>query len=185
VSGFSPDAVVGRLDRWEGETARLVRYWLSLWRGDRLPMRADFHPRAVSDLLPLICIFDVVPDKSVRCRLVGSRLVEAANGYDITGQDWLALSKPEDRHVRLQRFSDVARGAVGRGTRLARRTSGDAQHAEEILLPFGDVGADGARQVLTHIGWVTSLYDPTLTGLARNNGVLLEFELLPLQASNL
>lgn len=180
MTGFNPEAVERRLETWEGETARLVRYWLSLWRGDRLPMRADFHPRAVTDLLPSICIFDVVPDKSVHCRLVGSRLVEAANGYDITGHDWLALSKPEDRPVRLQRFSDVARGAVGRGVREAERASGDAQYAEEIMLPFGDIAEDGARRVLTHIAWAPSLYDPTLTGLTRNRGVLVDFELIPL-----
>ncbi len=164
------------------EVDRLARFWLSLWRGERLPMRADFQPNAVGDLLPAICIFDVVPSKSVRCRLVGSRLVEAA-GVDATGRDWIEMTAPSDRRERMRRFSEVARGAIGRGLRLGRRQSGDLQYAEEIMLPFGDVSPDGTRQVLTFIAWTPELYNPTITGIERNNGLLLRFALTPLRAS--
>ncbi|HWA90666.1 MAG TPA: PAS domain-containing protein [Rhizomicrobium sp.] len=182
ASGFSASAVRRWLnERKPGpETARLVHYWLSAWKGDRLPLRADFHPREIVDLLPSICIFDVVPEESVRARLVGSRLVEGAGGVDITGCDWLEMTAPADRPVRLQRFGDVARGAIGLGVREARRASGEAQYAEEIMLPFGDFGPGGARQVLTHVAWTPSLYDPVLTGIARNNSLLILFELTPL-----
>jgi hypothetical protein len=155
---------------------RLARYWLSLWRGGRLPMRADFKPRQIVDLLPAVSIFDVVPNVSVRCRLAGSRIVEGA-GQDITGKDWLALTPPENRAARLSRFSEVARGAIGRGLRSARRASGEAQLAEEIMLPFGDVADIGARQVLAYIGWRPTLYDPTITGVTSTGGLLLEFRL--------
>jgi hypothetical protein len=165
------------------QTARLLSYWLSLWKGERLPMRADFRPREIVDLLPSVCIFDVVPEKSVRCRLVGSRMVEGAGGFDITGCDWLELTAPADRPARLKRFSDVARGAIGFGLREARRASGDVQQADEIVLPFGDVGPGGVRQVLTHIAWAQSLYDPTLTGIRNNAGLLNAFELAPLGRS--
>jgi hypothetical protein len=133
------------------EGDRLARYWLSLWRGGRLPMRSDFKPKSIAELLPAISIFDVVPNVSVHCRLAGSRIVEGA-GQDITGKDWLALTPPENRAARLSRFSGVARGAIGRGLRSARRVSGEAQLAEEIMLPFGDVAENGARQVLAHVG---------------------------------
>lgn len=182
MSGFDIAAARNCLDRCSaGATRRLVEYWLSLWRGAEIPMRADFHPKAVSDLLPSIGIFDVVPDKSVRCRLVGSRLVEGAGGVDITGQDWLAMTAPDDRAVRLRRFSNVAQGAIGLGQRAAERASGEHLRAEEVMLPFGDVGPDGARQVLTHIAWTPTLYDPIQTGIAKNSGLLLEFQLIPLR----
>jgi hypothetical protein len=158
---------------------RLARYWLSLWRGDSLPMRADFRPKDITELLPAISIFDVVPGVSVRCRLVGSLIVQGA-GRDIMGLDWLALTPPEDRDVRLSRFSQVSRGAIGRGVRSAKRASGEDQLVEEIMLPFGDVGESGVRQVLTFIGWQPSLYDPTITGVANTGGLLLEFQLTPL-----
>jgi hypothetical protein len=158
----------------EGE--RLAQYWLSLWRGDELPLRADFQPRRVADLLPNIVIFDVVPEKSVHCRLAGSFIVEGA-GRDITGCDWLALTKPEERSERLKRFSDVARGAIGRGIRQVRRASGNEQSCEEIMLPFRDLGANGSRQVLSYIGWQPTVFDPTIRTIANTGGLLREFRL--------
>ncbi len=159
---------------------RFARYWLSLWQGDRLPMRANFKPKAIAGLLPSICIFEVVPGKSVFCRLAGSHIVEGA-GRDITGLDWLALTPPEDRAERLSRFSAVADGAIGRGMRTARRLSGEYQLAEEIMLPFGDAGGGGARQILTFIGWRPSVYDPAVTGITNTGGLLREFRLTQLK----
>lgn len=161
----------------EGE--RLARYWLSLWRGDQLPMRAAFEPRKVGDLLRSLAIFDVVPGESVRCRLAGTFIVEGA-GQDITGADWLAMTRPADRPVRLSRFSDVANGAIGRGMRPARRSSGELQLCEEIMLPFAEVAPDGTRQVLTHVAWRPTLYDPTITGVGNTGGLLVGFQLTPL-----
>jgi len=162
------------------EGDRLARYWLSLWRAGQLPMRADFKPKAITEILPSLSIFEVVLGVSVYCRLAGSHIVQGA-GRDITGLDWLALTPPENRAVRLSRFSDVAHGAVGRGMRSARRVSGDMQLAEEIMLPFGDVGSSGARQVLTYIGWRPSVYDPAITGVTNTGGLLQEFRLTPLR----
>jgi hypothetical protein len=160
------------------DVERLAQYWLSLWRGDELPLRADFQPRKVPDLLPSIMIFDVVPEKSVYCRLAGSFIVEGA-GRDITGCDWLALTKPEERSERLKRFSVVALGAIGRGIRYARRVSGNDQTCEEIMLPFADVGLNGSRQVLSYIGWQPSVFDPTIRGISNSGGLLREFRLTP------
>lgn len=159
---------------------RCARYWLSLWRDDRLPTRNDFKPKAIASLLPSVCIFEVTPGASVHCRLAGSHIVEGA-GRDITGMDWLALTPEENRNERLSRFSEVARGAIGRGVRSARRISGDMQLAEEIMLPFGDVGAAGVRQALTYIGWRPTVYDPAITGVSNTGGLLQEFRLTALR----
>jgi hypothetical protein len=181
VSAFDFIAAQRCFDEYRAgqEGDRLGRYWLSLWRDDRLPMRTDFKPKQVVELLPALSIFDVVPDVSVHCRLAGSRVVEGA-GQDITGKDWLAMTPPDIRAARLSRFSDVARGAIGRGIRSAVRVSGEAQLAEEMMLPFGDVAANGARQVLTFVGWRPSLYDPAITGVTSTGGLLLEFRLTQL-----
>jgi hypothetical protein len=167
-----------RLSR-EGDD--VARYWLSLWRDDQLPRRADFEPKKITPHLRALGIYDVVPDASVRCRLMGSGLAEGL-GQDITGQDWLAFTKPEDRPLRLERWSTVARGAIGRGLRPAHRQSGEYQICEEILLPFDDVAQDGSRQVLYHLSWRQSSYDPTRTGVAHVNGLSVEFHLTDLKA---
>ena len=165
-----------------GSDSRSVAdYWLSLWKGDELPLRADFKPRNISDQLPVISIFEVIPDKSIHCRLHGSVLAQGF-GEDITGKDWLALTPSAERSTRLQRWSDVARGAIGRGLRVGRRESGEPQYSEEMMLPFGEVGADGARQVLYHLSWRQTNYDPTVLNRSARNGLSVEFRLTDLRA---
>jgi hypothetical protein len=167
-------------NRLSSEGNDVARYWLSLWHGDQLPVRADFQPKKIASHLRAVGIYDVVPDVSVRCRLMGSALAEGL-GQDITGQDWLALTRPEDRPVRLQRWSAVANGAIGRGLRPGHRASGEYQISEEILLPFGDVAEDGSRQILFHLSWRQSTYDPTRTGVENVNGLSLEFHITDLR----
>lgn len=184
LTGFSR-AVADRCfaDNPPGSGGRTIAdYWLSLWRGDELPRRADFKPRGVAEQLPLISIFDVVPDKSVHCRLHGSVLAQAL-GEDLTGKDWIAMTAEEDKPVRLQRWSDVARGAIGRGVRAGRRESGEPQYSEEIMLPFGDVTPDGSRQVLYHLSWRQTMYDPTVVDAPTIRSLAIEFRLTDLRAA--
>ncbi len=161
------------------EGAAVAHYWLSLWRGDALPVRADFKPMTIAKELPAIALFDVVPEQSVWCRLQGSALAQGL-GQDITGKDWIAMTKPADRPMRLKRWSDVARGAIGRGLRPGYRESGAVQFSEELMLPFGDIAPDGGRQVLYHISWHQTLYDPTRGGITAVDSVVPEFSLTPL-----
>jgi hypothetical protein len=158
---------------------RVANYWLSLWRGDALPLRADFRPRDIADQLPSIGIFDVIPDKSVRCRLFGSHLTKGI-GRDLTGEDWLAMTPEPLRATRLERYSIIARGAIGRGLRAGARESGEEQFSEEMMLPFAEVAPDGTRQVLIHIAWRQSAYDPTLTTMEHSGKLSVEFRLTPL-----
>ncbi|HSC61650.1 MAG TPA: PAS domain-containing protein [Rhizomicrobium sp.] len=158
----------------------VVDYWLSLWRGDALPSRADFSPKVVVKALPAVAIFDVVPDKSVSCRLMGSTLTQAI-GQDPKGQDWLSLTRPEDRPTRLQRWSDTARGAIGRGLRLGFRESGAKQYSEELLLPFAASEDSDVHQVFYHISWKQSAYDPTRGGIDAVNSITREFRLIDLR----
>ncbi|HWA29555.1 MAG TPA: PAS domain-containing protein [Rhizomicrobium sp.] len=183
MTGFDRDIAVRCFREYPPSTAGklVVDYWLSLWRDNALPQRADFKPKNIARELQAIALFDVVPEKSVICRLIGSALTQGL-GRDITGMDWLALTMPADRPVRLQRWSDVARGAIGRGLRAALRESGTPQHSEELMLPFGDVAADGTRQVLYHLSWRQTEYDPTRGGLESVNRASQEFRLVPLRA---
>jgi len=157
----------------------VVGYWLSLWRGDALPLRADFKPKAVVKALPAIAMFDVVPDRSVHCRLMGSGLTQGL-GQDPKGKDWIALTRQEDRAPRLQRWSDVARGAIGRGLRTGYRASGAKQLSEELMLPFAPAETSDTHQVLYHISWKQTVYDPTRGGVDAVNSLAEEFRLFDL-----
>jgi hypothetical protein len=156
-------------------------YWLSLWKDGELPRRADFKPRPIVDQLPVISIFDVIPNQSVQCRLHGTVHAQGLD-EDLTGRDWLSLTAPEHRALRLHRWSEVARGAIGRGVRAARRRSGEPQYSEEMLLPFGDVAPDGSRQVLYHLSWRQTTYDPTVLDRPTASGLAVEFRLTDLRA---
>jgi hypothetical protein len=157
----------------------VVDYWLSLWRGDAIPSRADFSPKAIAKMLPSIAIFDVIPSESVHCRLMGSWLTQGL-GRDPKGEDWIALTRPEDRVTRLQRWSDVARGAIGRSLRIGYRESGAKQFSEELMLPFAASEDNGVHQVLYHISWKQSAYDPTRGGVDAVNNLASEFRLFDL-----
>ena len=158
----------------------VVEYWLSLWRGDALPARAEFSPKVVVKALPAIAIFDVVPDESVYCRLMGSSLTQGM-GQDPKGKDWIALTRPEDRAPRLKRWSDAARGAIGRGLRMGYRVSGAKQFSEELLLPFGPGEGSDVHQVLYHISWKQTTYDPTRGGVDAVNSLAEQFRLIDLR----
>lgn len=182
VTGFDYQAAVRCFEEsppsFDGKP--IVDYWLSLWRGDQLPARADFSPKSVAKILSAIALFDVVPDKSVYCRLMGSGLTQGL-GHDPKGQDWIALTRPEDRQTRLQRWSDVARGGIGRCLRVGYRESGAKQLSEELMLPFAPAEGEEVRQVLYHISWKQSVYDPTRGGVDAVNSLATEFRLTDLR----
>ena len=162
---------------------QLANYWLSLWQDGILPARQAFNPRAVPTLLAGICIFDVTPEKQVICRLAGSA-IRSALGLELTNVDWLAQLEPADRPHRLKRFTDLTRDSVARSLRRAVDTEGRERIAEEILLPFGDVGPDGARQVITHSDWRPSqsaLDERQLSGAA---SLSVEYQTIPLVRSD-
>lgn len=158
----------------------VVDYWLSLWRGDALPVRADFSPKGIFKSLHAVALFDVVPDKSVHCRLMGSGLIQGL-GRDPKGEDWIALTRPEDRAARLQRWSDTARGGIGRGLRPGYRESGEKHLSEELMLPFAPAEGSDVHQVLYHISWKQTVYDPTRGGVEAVNSLADEFRITDLR----
>ncbi len=63
----------------------LVDHWRSLQGGKAVPLREDFDPMAIPELLPDVYLVELIrPERRFRYRLVGSRVVEKA-GFDATG----------------------------------------------------------------------------------------------------
>jgi hypothetical protein len=184
VTVFNQAAAAAALDNlsFGPENLRLARYWLSLWNGDALPLRAAFDPKKAQAHLPGLAIFEVKPDESVRCRLFGSALVTAI-GKDITGCDWLAMTKEDQRATRLFRYSSVARGAIARCIRRGIDRSGETILTEEIMLPFGDIAEDGTRLVLYHANWRPVVFERGTAELSEIDGIAAEFQSAPLMAA--
>lgn len=135
-----------------GDNRRLAVYWLSLWEGDRLPMRAQFQPGAVRDLLPGIGLFAVNPGIATHCKLAGTALTRAI-GRDLTGLDWRSYTPREEWKLRLDRNSAIAQGSIGIGIRYAADAQGEVERTFELQLPFADLAEDGTRQILFHLDW--------------------------------
>lgn len=104
------------------------------------------------DLLPGVMIQEITPGVSMIVRLSGTA-INAAFGRDLTGWDLIAMSPDGARTERLARNSDVAKGAIALGVRRRTTRLGHETESQEIQLPFGDVTADGARQILFHTSW--------------------------------
>jgi hypothetical protein len=127
---------------------RLVfAYWQSLRRGKALPLRADFALRPIVPVLGRLMLFDVRPGEALACRLMGTELARLG-GSDITGRPFEAFTPPEGRSKRLGCFSRAVKGEVMFALRDVPLDSGRQAVAQELILPFGDVGEDGARQAL-------------------------------------
>jgi hypothetical protein len=137
---------LGRLNR------AFANYWLSLWDGDDLPLRAAFNPARARDLLPGIVILAVRPGESVHCRLAGSA-IHMGLGVDITGKDWLAMTPDDQKSTRLARLGQLVEGAASRNLREGFTASGTPVCAEEVQFPFGDIAEDGARMLISHVAW--------------------------------
>ncbi|MGA9794083.1 MAG: PAS domain-containing protein [Rhizomicrobium sp.] len=138
-----------------GRNHALAAYWLSLWRGERMPMRADFNPARVGALLPGIGLFSVKPGAHSVCRLAGTAIAQAT-GHELTGLDWRRYTPKAECKVRLERNSAVACGQVAIGMRSRERPDGQTEHTTELQLPFADEAEDGTRQILFHLDWRAS-----------------------------
>lgn len=142
-----------------GRNHALAAYWLSLWRGDRMPMRADFNPAKVSTLLPGIGLFSVKPGAHSVCRLAGTAIAQAT-GRELTGLDWRQYTPKHEWQARLDRNSAIALGQIGIGIRNGTNPDSRPERFMELQLPFADEAEDGMRQILFHLDWRAPEYTP-------------------------
>lgn len=118
-----------------------------------LPARADIKPAAIKPLLPHIIFFWVTPHQGVRVGLAGTGLRVLCK-QEISNCDWLALTPPEGRAMRLSIFSIVARGTIGCNIWRFPQTGGRIHSCEKLLLPLrAESGTD--IPVLGFVDWST------------------------------
>ena len=148
-----------------GDNRIVLDYWQSLRVGDSLPSRADFCPSHIRQLLSKLMIVQVWPGERVVCRLAGTKIVRVV-GKDLTGCDIIANTAPEFQHERLSRYMNSLGGFVHRSERTMPGASGEAIHAEMLVLPFADFREDGSRLVFLAADWSTVEDDDKLKSVA-------------------
>jgi len=135
----------------DGDHRRLAEYWLTLWDGDQLPRRVSFRPERVRDLLPGIAVFEVKPNVSVHCRIAGTAFLYRF-GLDIAQKDWIELTAPSKRTLRLERNTRIAQGAISFCRRLDPNRPQGAALFSDVQLPFR-AEPDGTVCYLHHSDW--------------------------------
>jgi hypothetical protein len=147
-----------------------------------MPLRRDFNPGAVRDLLPGIVILEVRPGASLHCRLAGSAIRQGL-GIDITGKDWLAMTPNDQKATRLERIGALLDGAASRNLREGFAWNNQPVAAEEVQLPFGDIGEDGSRLLISHVAWRSGGLESGKPQLRDAHHVTLHFQPIPLVAA--
>jgi hypothetical protein len=95
---------------------------------------------------------EIREDKSLRC-IQGGAFIRLALGFDIKGQDLLALSPVGERDARMAYWWQVVEGAVSVTYREFKSKEGPSGFAQGIGLPFSDRRPDGSRYFLMHTNW--------------------------------
>ncbi len=143
------------LGRLETSTARdFAAYWLSRRGGLFMPRRRDIDPSEIRNLLPSICVLDVVSPEATVFRLAGTAHRETM-GFEPTGRNIVDLVESEHRPVRAWRFWMSATQPCGQSAVLKTRFgSGVEDEIEFLLLP---ARVDDARQRPLLIGVMASI----------------------------
>ncbi|MEI9991766.1 MAG: hypothetical protein WDM86_17220 [Rhizomicrobium sp.] len=132
------------------DNQRFLRYWLSLWTDDGVALAAAPDAAEARSISRNCITFVLGEDGGVRLGRVGEAIAIAL-GHAALDADILAMARPEQRDVRLDRFTRTASGTLFRYRRRAVRPDGRAVLLEEIAAPLAGPSAAGARQTVTHI----------------------------------
>ena len=122
-----------------------ISYWLALPKTNGLPYQSDFNPADVRHLLQDITIYEMLENNTIRCRLMGTGLVEGF-GWDYTDHDYLSLWAEDDRDKLLYHFKKMLEMKMGISTDLiAIAQSGFEVSGSAIWLPASDGNGKATR----------------------------------------
>lgn len=125
-------------------------YWRSLRRDGRLPKRQDFHPSMVRSALAGLCVLEVRPGESIRCRLAGGAIRDVL-GIELTGLDYRLYTPPNHQGRRLEAYNMVVVGMALQSRRRASLSNDSFVDWEELVLPFDGLQEDGSHHVLVAV----------------------------------
>jgi len=107
---------------------RFVEYWLSLPRDPGgIPLRMDFDPTEVPDLLPRFIMHEIRDRSRLHVRLLGTELVRRY-GMDVTGKNYLEFVPEGRRSQSLEAMLVIVDFPAGVLTRMNVRTTRGRMH---------------------------------------------------------
>jgi hypothetical protein len=116
---------------------QFLAHWQSLRVGEALPTLKDFLGKPLPILQPNVAIKDVIPPKTLRVRLFGTRLVDVV-GVDLTGHNLIDFAgNPAMADALWWYHHTVAVHPVGLASvKLAATASGRSISFEDVELPL-------------------------------------------------
>jgi hypothetical protein len=140
---------------FHASTQKLIDDWARRCEGRRAPLRADFSPTTLGELMPQLCMLDARDDSF---RLIGG-LISDLHGQDLRGELFQSLWRPEDAAKAAAATAEVrATLQPVVVSALAHTAEGYETRLEIALAPL--LGAGG------HVERLLGLYQPT-SSLAR------------------
>jgi CheY-like chemotaxis protein len=154
---------------------RAYAYWLGKANGRRLPERTDLDPADIKYLLPDLLIFESIGERPrYRCRLVGTRVVEAMG---LNPMNRFIDEIFEEKDVALLEWLLGAVNSKSEPAYAASSFRSDEQAIciERLLLPFAVNGTDAHQIVVVQTcDWarrVGTLHDLARTSMQRTDAV--------------
>ncbi|MBL8707247.1 MAG: PAS domain-containing protein [Rhodospirillales bacterium] len=157
--------------------ALVWRHWLAVRSGRTMPPRRAIDPTAILGALPILYMYDYLPDSGrFFCRLAGEE-IQAGSGVRGVKKHLDELFPPETGAIierRYRRVVDTPCMVYANG--LMRTIVGMVMPIERLVLPLSDDGvvANGL------IGATVYDRDQALHDLAARNSKLIEERFLPL-----
>jgi hypothetical protein len=132
---------MGSIVRSDSLLPNALAYWHRLRGGRRLPLRADFDPIEVPELLPYVIVIDVLRDpQDFQYRLLGTTL-DRVFGADFRGKRFSELAFTRPGTPLWDECCRVVAEQVPLRSTVAFLGSDRAVHkAEHLAMPFSDGG---------------------------------------------
>jgi len=120
------------------ENDKFFKYWKSLRKNELIPLRTNFNPEDIPELLPFITIYQLLSKDNIRVKLAGTAINDR-DGYNRTGDNYLDVV-PDERKAKASAAFWAARNKPC-GMRViitSKSQKGLVRSIEALGLPIKD-----------------------------------------------
>lgn len=129
------DLTADRAEPLHEKNRQFLQYWLSIRASGHMPLKDDFDPVSIPDLLNCIWLLDYRGPDEILVRLCGTS-IDRRFGIEITGRNLLSLIPGDLRSIYGAMFGDICRLPCGYLTSGDILLHGARRTTEAIYLPL-------------------------------------------------